>query len=67
MIVFQKASPESTKHPHDAQLVFTMCIASTRIKNDVLDSPFAAYSSSSFVSTPQIAVNNDGGDSLAIV
>ena len=67
MILFQKVSSEASKHPHDAQFIFAMCIASARIKHHVLDSPFAAYSSSAFISTPQISVNNDRGDALAIV
>ena len=67
MIFLQKASGEASKHPHDPQFVFAMCIARTGIKHDVFDSPFAAYSSSSFISTPQISVDNDGGDALAIV
>ena len=44
-----------------------MCIAGTRIKNDIFDGPFTAYSSSSFIPAPQIAVDNDRGDSLAII
>ena len=67
MILLQKVSSEASKHPHDPQFVLAMCIASTRIKHHVLDSPFTTYSSSAFVSTPQISVDNDGGDALAIV
>ena len=67
MILLQKASGEASKHPHDPQFVFTMCIASTGIKDHVFDSPFAAYSSSAFISAPQISVDNDGGNTLAIV
>ena len=67
MIFLEKTSSEASKHPHDPQFVFAMCIASTGIKHDVFDSPFAAYSSSAFISAPQISVDNDGGDALAIV
>ena len=67
MILLQKASSEASKHPHDPQFIFTMCIASTGIKHHVLDSHFAAYSSSAFISAPQISVDNDGGDAPAIV
>ena len=67
MILLQKVSRETTKHPHDPQFVFTMCIASTGIKHHVFDSPFAAYSSSAFIPAPQISMDNDGGNTFAIV
>ena len=67
MILLEKAAREASKHPHDAQFVFAMCIASAGIKYHVLDSPFATYSASAFISAPQVSVDNDGGDALTIV
>ena len=67
MVLFHKTSPKASKHPHNPQLIFAMGIASARIKDDVFDSTFASYSSSALVSAPQIAVDNDGGDTLPVI
>ena len=67
MILLQKAGAEPSKHSHDPQLIFAVCITGTGIKYDLFDSSFAAYSSSSFISAPEIAVDNDGVDSLSII
>lgn len=44
-----------------------MRIAGTRIEHDVFHSPCPTYSPSSFIPAPQIAVDHNGGDSLAVV
>ena len=67
MIFFQKASLKAPKHSHNPQLVLIMGIAGARVKYNILDSALAAYPSSPLVSAPQIAVDDDGGNSLPIV
>ena len=67
MVLFHKTSPKTSKHPHNPQLIFAMGIASARIKDDVFDSTFASYSSSALVSAPQVAVDNDWGDTLPVI
>ena len=67
MIFPQKATPEAAKHFHDSKLVFAVSVASGRIVHNVLRFTLTTYDSAAGITAPEIPVNHDRRDSIAVI